>query len=179
MERGFEKAVELLINSGACVDLRHDHGQGILLLVNERDWHVAADLIVSRARTTLDEETSSHQYQELSLLLAAHDGDAQEFRNIIGEQSYDLQSKHKRIGEISLFLAVERQNLGMVKLLLNLAVDVNATDNAGQTALHRATGRRNEELIQFLLHNKASVNCKDDDGRTPWAANVRSRDSRI
>lgn len=179
LERGFEKAVELLINSGACVDLRHDHGQGILLLVNERDWHVAADLIVSRARTTLDEETSSHQYQELSLLLAAHDGDAQEFRNIIGEQGYDLQSKHKRIGEISFFLAVERQNLGMVKLLLNLAVDVNATDNAGQTALHRATRRRNEELVQYLLHNQASVNCKDDDGRTPWAANVRSRDSRI
>ena len=37
LERGFEKAVELLINSGACVDLRHDHGQGVLVLVSERD----------------------------------------------------------------------------------------------------------------------------------------------
>lgn len=179
MERGFEKAVELLVNSGACVDLRHDHGQGILLLVNERNWHVAADLIVAKAHTTSDREASSTERQHLSLLLAAHDGDIVKLRQIIGQEHLDLKSTSRKIGEMSLFLAVERQDLGMAQTLIALSVDVNAKDNSGQTSLHRATRRNNEPLVKLLLLNKATVDCKDDDGRTPWSANVRSLDSRV
>lgn len=179
MERGFEKAVNLWVNSGACVDLRHDHGQGILLLVNQRDWRVAADLIVEKARAMLDEEASSTEQQQLSLLLAAHDGDTAQLRQIIGEQGLDLKSTSRKVGETSLFLAVERQDLAMAQCLIALSVDVNAKDNSGQSSLHRATRRNNEPLVKLLLLNKATVDCKDDDGRTPWSANVRSLDNSV
>ena len=48
IERGFEKAVEFLVNSGACVDLHTDHGRSILLLVTERDRCNAGKIIVER-----------------------------------------------------------------------------------------------------------------------------------
>lgn len=179
LERGFEKAVQLLVNSGACVDLRHGHGQGILLLVNERDWHVAADCIVARARTMTSEEEPGDERQQLCFLLAAYDGDVSSVRRMVAEQGLDLESEHRKIGETSLFLAVERQDMAMADCLLGLSVDVNAKDNSGQTALHRAARRRNEAVVKLLLANAAEVDCKDDDGRTPWSANVRSRDHRI
>ncbi|KAL8730751.1 MAG: hypothetical protein Q9166_003821 [cf. Caloplaca sp. 2 TL-2023] len=179
LERGFEKAVELLINSGACVDLRHDHGQAILLLVNERDWRVAADGIVARAREAVDKEAPGTKRNQLSLLLAAYDGDVDKFKQVKEEHELDLVSEYRRVGETSLFLAIERQDLAMAQMLISLSVDVDAKDNCGQTALHRATRRKNERLIKLLLSNKAEVDCKDDDGRTPWSANVRSQENRI
>ena len=179
LERGFEKAVELLVDSGACVDLRHDHDQGILLLVTERDWYVAANSIATRACRILKEETSGIEQQRLSVLLAAHDGDVEKLHQMIGEGDLDLSTQFRKVGETSLFLAVEQQNLIMVQSLLDLGVDVNAKDNSGQCALHRATHRRNVPLVKFLLENNALVDCNDDDGRTPWSANVRLQDHPI
>lgn len=75
--------------------------------MNERDWHVAAKLIVARARVTLDEEAFDTERQRLCLLVAAHDGDDARFWQIIEKQKLDLQSKFRRISEMRLFLAVE------------------------------------------------------------------------
>ena len=36
IERGFEKAVEFLVISGACVDLGHQHGREVFLLITEK-----------------------------------------------------------------------------------------------------------------------------------------------
>ncbi len=55
MERGFEEAAELLVNNGAGVDLRHHHGQQVLLLVTERGWDAAAEVICSKAKLTATE----------------------------------------------------------------------------------------------------------------------------
>lgn len=167
----FEKAVEFLINS---VDLRHDHGQEVFLLMIERDWHVAEDGIIMRARAKVDEEAYSAERDQISLLLAVYDGDVDKVRQITEERNLDLKSAHHKIGEVSLFLAVERQDIAMTQSLLDLFVDVNAKDSLGQTSLHRATRRKNESLIKLLLIKEAMIDCKDDDGRTPWSANLRS-----
>lgn len=56
LERGFEKAVEFLLNSGACVDLWHELGRGVLLLITERGWCNAGNTIIENARLTAEEE---------------------------------------------------------------------------------------------------------------------------
>ena len=57
LERGFEKAVQFLLNSGACVDLPHKHGRAVLLLVTERGWYNAGNTIVENARLTAEGES--------------------------------------------------------------------------------------------------------------------------
>ncbi|XP_044582156.1 putative ankyrin repeat protein RF_0381 [Cotesia glomerata] len=71
-----------------------------------------------------------------------------------------------------LFAAVESGNLKIVKYLLEMGADINATNNhqfcGGWTALHIAIDLNNEEIVQHLLGNKhCDVNAKTDKGETP------------
>lgn len=71
MERGFKKAVEFLVNSGACVDLRERHGQEVLLLVIGRDWDSLAEIVARKARETLSKIDDSVKQDQVKLLVAA------------------------------------------------------------------------------------------------------------
>jgi ankyrin repeat protein len=55
----------------------------------------------------------------------------------------------------------------LVKLLLQIGADVNASDGRGQTALHLAAQRGSTEVAIELLKRKANPNAKDDQGLTP------------
>jgi uncharacterized protein len=66
----------------------------------------------------------------------------------------------------------ERDALEAVKVAVELGIDVNATDQAGETALHGAAYRGNTgalTLIQFLVDKGAKLNVKDTYGWTPLA----------
>ena len=171
-----EEAVRILADRGISVDIRHDHGQDMLLLATENDWHAVASSIVIRARGLLNKETSNIERQQLAILLAAYDGNVEEFQQMMAKEALALSRDFRKVGETSLFLAVEQQNLAMTQSLLHLFVDVNAKDSSGQSALHKATRRKNIALVKLLLENNALVDCKDDCGRTPWSANVRLQD---
>ncbi|KAL8760998.1 MAG: hypothetical protein Q9184_002850 [Pyrenodesmia sp. 2 TL-2023] len=156
LERGFEKAVEFLINSGACVDLRHDHGRGMLLLITERGWFNAGNTIMEKARLTADGSClDGHKIAYISFL------------------------PHRDIAAVALFLAVEKESVPMVETLLAVEVDVNSKDDLGQTALHRATRRKAEQMVRLVLKSGADIECKDDDHRTTWSANLRCSDPAI
>ena len=178
-KKDLEEVVNLLANNRISVDLRLDQGQEMLLSATENDSHAVADSMMTRTRGLSKKETTTTERQELSILLAAYDGNAETFRQMIAHEALDLSQDFRKVGETSLFLAVEQQNLAMAQTLLHLSVDQNARDSLGQTALHRATRRQNVPLVKLLLENKALVDCKDDCGRTPWSANVRLRDNSI
>ncbi len=53
-----------------------------------------------------------------------------------------------------------------LKALLSKGVNINATDNDGETALMEAADGRNVELVRVLIANGANVNAADEDGET-------------
>lgn len=179
LERGFEKAVEFLLNSGACVDLRHDHGRGVLLLITERGWYNAGNILVEKTRLTAKAEAPGRAQDRIYFLLAAYENNVDELMRLAAEDKLQLGFVDRDISAAALFLAVEKGHVQVVETLLKLGTDVNSKDNLGQTALHRATRREDEEMVRLILKCGADVECKDDGHRTPWSANLRCKSTGI
>ena len=168
MERGFEKAVKLLVDSGAVVDLSTTHGQGVFLRIVESDWTSVADAVTSRTERL--QTKSNIEGQKALLLTAAYEN------SVATEISQSLEyAKGQLVSTMAmaLFIAVERQSAALVEELLASGVDVNVRDSRGQTALHRAVKRQNTTIVALLLKYGCSVDARDDEGRTPWSANLR------
>jgi len=115
IERGFEKAVEFLVNSGACVDLRLHHGQAVLLLVTERNWNDVGEIIVQRAHSTIGEENSPIVQDQLRFLIGVYNNSGKEVQLLVDDCKLDLKDRDLSIGQMALFLAVERERLEMVQ----------------------------------------------------------------
>ena len=175
LQRGFEKAVELVLNNGAWVDLQREHGRGVLLLITERGWYNAGNTIIENARLAAKEEAPGRPQDRIHFLVAAYKGNIKE----LTLDARRLKLMDRDIGATALFLAVEKGFVQMVEALLSLGIDINSKDTLGQTALHRATRRKDEEMIRLLLKSGADVECKDDDYQTPWSANLRCNNSDI
>jgi ankyrin repeat protein len=62
--------------------------------------------------------------------------------------------------------ATEAQMIEGLKVLLAQHVDVNATNDAGQTALHFAA-LSSDATVKILAENGARLDIKDKQGRTP------------
>ena len=63
--------------------------------------------------------------------------------------------------------ATEADSLEALKLLLDSKLDVNASNNNGQTALHNASGRGADTLVKLLVDKGAKLDAKDKLGRLP------------
>ncbi len=53
-----------------------------------------------------------------------------------------------------------------VKLAVSMGVDVNASDNLGETALHTAAYLGHDQIIRFLVEHGANINQKNKRGET-------------
>ena len=178
MERGFEKAVEFLLNGGALVDLNDNHGRMILLLIAEKDWDNAGDILVSRIQTQLNTQNAVADAQ-LRFTIAAYRGNMDEIDLLSQIGALDLQGTDAASGDLALFLAVERRNGAMVSTLLHAGVNINAKDSKGQTALFRATRRQDATMMKLLISHEIEIDNQDDEGRTAWSANVRPRNKDV
>ena len=56
--------------------------------------------------------------------------------------------------------------LEIVKYLVGIGANVNATNNVGETALIWASAQGNLELVKYLVVKGANVNAKNRDGDT-------------
>src|SRR5580765_1570950 len=69
-----------------------------------------------------------------------------------------------------------KEAIDAIALLLDLGLDINASNDAGDTALHvAATGRGSPDIVRFLVERGASLQAKNKRGQTPLAAATTSR----
>ncbi|XP_062927240.1 ankyrin repeat domain-containing protein 22-like isoform X2 [Mobula hypostoma] len=59
------------------------------------------------------------------------------------------------------------RNETLIKLLLSAKVDVNATDNKGNSALHYACQMKNKSIVSILIKANADVSIANKNGETP------------
>ena len=71
------------------------------------------------------------------------------------------------------FRRQESRHLDAARLCLEVGIDVNAADEAGNTALHVAARKGFDPMIEFLVAEGAAVNARDQQGDTPLAATLR------
>ena len=74
------------------------------------------------------------------------------------------------------------QSQDIVKLLLEVGVDLNATDRQGRTPLHIAafdSGQEAVEIAKLLIQKGADVNAKDVYSETPLAIALGARSSNV
>jgi len=81
-----------------------------------------------------------------------------------------FEGPRSRRGDVSQFRSNwdEDEALEAVRLLLDLAADVNAANHAGQTALHAAAYLGANRIVRFLVERGANLNAQDQQGQTPF-----------
>ena len=65
-------------------------------------------------------------------------------------------------------------NLNLIRLLIDLGIDVNAPDNQNWTALHFACQDQKTDIINVLLENNAKVNGINANGSSPVLLAVKN-----
>jgi ankyrin repeat protein len=113
------------------------------------------------------------------LMRAAKNGDAAAMRLLLhyGADPSLAQRNHttalmmaaglgRGLGVFAKDYATEAQMIEGLKVLLAQHVDVNATNDAGQTALHFAA-LSSDATVKILAENGARLDIKDKQGRTP------------
>ena len=63
----------------------------------------------------------------------------------------------------------EEEVLEAVRMLVELANDVNAVNDLGETALHGAAFRGVNIVVEYLVEQGARIDARDRNGWTPWA----------
>lgn len=92
--------------------------------------------------------------------------------SLVFDSNEDPMKKSKSALLIYLYSFTERPDkteidLMFFKSLLDLGIDINATDENGQTALHAIVRDWHADVAYFAIKNKANVNAQDKFGRTP------------
>lgn len=63
-------------------------------------------------------------------------------------------------------LRAARSGDAELKAVLSRGININATDDDGETALMEAADSRNASAVRVLINNGANVNAADEDGET-------------
>jgi len=117
--------------------------------------------------------SSANQGVGIELLQAARDGNLDNVKNIIKQQSKEIINCINEIGQTPLHLASRNQHLNIVKELIVEGANINALDQKCRSPLHAAMsldicmGSENLQVVQYLVDHGADLTIQDADGLTP------------
>lgn len=109
---------------------------------------------------------STFDYEEITRLFKKRTKNVQELVNTlkrttsqtVSVETYELHP---------LQYASSQGNEGLLSILLNCRIDIDKTDNFGNTPLMIGVKMKQENSVRFFTANKADLNIKDCDGWTP------------
>ena len=157
----------LLVDYGADLEDRDSYGNSSLLKVSGDDSLSEEPEDTVRMLVNLGADIHSrNDLGETALFKAATNG-YHRIIQVLTEYGADIHARSKR-GRSVLFTAIERYrpSYDIVSLLLELGVDVNLQDSAGDTALTRAAAQRKLDGVKLLLGHGANAHTKNEAGDT-------------
>lgn len=108
-----------------------------------------------------------------ALMYAAAQGNMDVLRKA-GDALKKLRSSKELDGKTPLHAAASEGQLDVVRYLLSLGLDVNASDKDGWTSLHCAASRGHFAVCEALLAKSADVRCLTNQGTTVLHYAVRT-----
>lgn len=126
---------------------KDDNGTNNGGLTDEEDkmWHKLMDLVL--ANKTNDFERLVTKIKSNAKL------------NLLKTLNSQNKSKRDAITTYLIIAAAIKNNLEIVKILVNLGVDINVQDEYNTNAVWEACGNNNNEMCRFLLQHGADPNC--------------------
>ena len=153
--------LELLINSGADVNLRVDDDITPL--------YVAMDFSPTCVFKLLLDEGANHNLKDeygRSMLAEAVSEGWTDIVELLLEHDVRVNTKDIH-GQTPLHEAVWGRHKEIAKLLIAKGIDVDSTDKNGDTPLHVAALKGDKEFFDLLIAEGADINAKNKEGKTP------------
>lgn len=138
----------------------------LLLLPNSFSLFFAKELLSNQTIelvTDIGDQQDDLNYQDILFKEVANDNIG--LINTILEEYFLINSINK-FGHNLLIHAVISGQLNAARLLIDKGIDLNFTDNDGNTALHISLFKRNYDLVDLLLSRGARVNIKNNNNET-------------
>lgn len=137
----------------------------LLLLPNSFSSFFAKELSSDQAieLVTNIENQDDLNYQDILFEEVANDNIG--LINTVLEE-YNLINSINKFGHNLLIHAVISGQLNAARLLIDKGIDLNFTDNDGNTALHIGLFKKNYDLVDLLLAKGAKVNIKNNHNET-------------
>lgn len=111
---------------------------------------------------------------EYALLLACENGDFQKVRRLVEIKKTEANFVCEEYDEegdenlpTPLHVAVYNEHFPIGSYLISLGVNLNVTNNAGNTPLHFAADVKELEIYQLLLKSGADPSIRNNKGKTP------------
>jgi ankyrin repeat protein len=157
------KHVQKILNKGADVNAKDEHGSPALVLAAESDRRGRMELVKLLLEKGADVNAKTKSGRT-TLMEAARRGPA-ELVNLLLDRGADVNVKDES-GETALKRAAGRvHDTAIAELLLNKGADVNSADKDGVTALMTAAQSGHLKTAQLLLARGAQLDARDKKGR--------------
>ncbi|KAK0728080.1 hypothetical protein B0T26DRAFT_672672 [Lasiosphaeria miniovina] len=169
MERGFEKAVEFLIDGGALVQAQLNAGDTaadpqLRFMVAVYLGNMDEVALLSRTGC-VEMDGSVVTIGNLALFLAVEHQDGAMVGALL-DAGVNINVKDSK-GQTALFRATRRQDAVMMKLLISDKIGIDSRDDEGRTAWSANVRSRNKEILDILLDAGADPSTRGLQGVSP------------
>lgn len=159
---------EFLVKNGADVNARDNRGfTPIFEAIDFNNLKLVELLVENGANVNHKAENLCYPIHRISVKLHESDKDQDEEVKVaeyLIKKGASFNEKDN-FGETPLYNAVKGSNIGLVKLFLNLGLNINDENNDQETLIFNANFN-NFKLIKYLIDNGADINKKDIKGNT-------------
>lgn len=154
------KSLELLVNSGAMVDIQENNGPTPLMYAAYYGHLECFKFLLENKADIYKQDVNG-----FTVLQNAVCGESIEVLKIILKKGVDI-NKQNKYGTTALMYAGNKKEVDIFKLLLENNADIYKLDKDGVTVFHRVVLDKNIEALKLLLERKVDVNLEDKSGRT-------------
>lgn len=174
-------AIDPLIANGARINDTNDLGFSPLAFAAQQGNIESVAKLLSYDNVNLLALGTFRAGDNITPLMLASKNNFFEIVKLLLDKDTNLQLRDKDLsGNNALFYAIDGYSINIVKYLLNNyknKININETNNNGQTALFVAAKKGSTKLTKLLIENGANVNHVNNEGSTPLHAAVFNRTS--
>jgi hypothetical protein len=136
--------VQLLLSSGAAINLRNDSGQTVLMMLDDdATSDLVWDLINAGADVKLTDDSGN-----TALMQAAASDNIEALKTLL-DAGAEVNVKNED-GRTALMNAASEGNVNCVRALVLAGADINAIDDAEENAISLALENRHDAVVRFL-----------------------------